>query len=95
LLGFELNYITIEGEEIPTRFLQVHKQAEVEQSAYDAGAEILYEFFRSELPKYLTSDLSVTGRRIIEACLSGASVDDYLEIMPMDFQYSFFNNPQL
>ncbi|MGQ1786920.1 MULTISPECIES: DUF4914 family protein [unclassified Saccharicrinis] len=94
LLGFELNYITIEGEEIPKRFLQVHKQAEVGESAFDDGAEILHEFFRSQLPKYLKSEISVTGKRIIEACLSNATVDEYLEIMPMDFQYSFFNSHQ-
>ena len=91
LLGFELNYITIEGAKIPSRFLQVHKQTEVETSGYDAGSEILYDFFRTELQKYLTPELSATGRRIIEACLAGASVEDYLEIIPMDYQYSFFS----
>ena len=89
LLGFELNYLTIEGAKIPSRFLQVHKQVEVETSGYDAGAEILYDFFKAELPKYLTPELSATGRRIIEACLAGASVEDYLAIIPMDYQYSF------
>jgi len=89
LLGFELNYLTIEGAKIPSRFLQVHKQVEVEISGYDAGAEILYDFFKAELPKYLTPELSPTGRRIIEACLAGASVEDYLAIIPMDYQYSF------
>lgn len=89
LLGFELNYLTIEGAKIPSRFLQVHKQVEVETSGYDAGAEILYDFFRAELQKYLTPELHPTGRRIIETCLRGGSVEDYLEIIPMDYQYSF------
>jgi hypothetical protein len=92
LLGFELNYLTIEGAKIPSRFLQVHKQVEVETSGYDAGAEILYDFFKAELPKYLTPELSATGRRIIEACLAGASVEDYLAIIPMDYQYSFLTS---
>ena len=92
LLGFELNYLTIEGAKIPSRFLQVHKQVEVENSGYDAGAEILYDFFKAELPKYLTPELSATGRRIIEACLAGASVEDYLAIIPMDYQYSFLTS---
>lgn len=92
LLGFELKYLTIEGEKIPSRFLQVYKQTEVEMSGYDAGAEVLYDFFRAELPKYLTPDLSPTGRKIIEACLAGASVDDYLSIIPMDYQYSFLTS---
>ncbi len=89
LLGFELNYLTIEGAKIPSRFLQVHKQVEVETSGYDAGAEKLYTFFVNELQKYLTPDLHPTGRRIIETCLNRGSVDDYLEIIPMDYQYSF------
>lgn len=90
LLGYELNYLTIEGAKIPSRFLQVHKQTEVGLEGYDKGAEILYDFFRKELPKYLTPELMPTGRKIIEACLAGASVDDYLSIIPMNYQYSFF-----
>lgn len=89
LLGFELNYLTLEGAKIPSRFLQVHKQTEVGMAGYDAGAEMLYDFFRSELQQYLVPGLHPTGRKIIEACLAGASVEDYLEIIPMDYQYSF------
>lgn len=89
LLGFELNYLTIEGAKIPTRFLQVHKQIEVGNEGYDAGAEILYDFFRDELKKFLTPELLPTGKRIIEACLSGANVEDYLAIITMDYQYHF------
>lgn len=92
LLGFELNYLTIEGAKIPSRFLQVHKQTEVGTDGYDAGAAILYDFFKQELPKYLTPELSPTGRKIIEACLAGATVDDYLAIIPMDYQYSFLRH---
>lgn len=89
LLGYEMNYVTIEGAKIPSRFLRVYRQPEVGIEGYDAGAKILYDFFRKELPKYLTPELSQTGHRIIEACLSGASVDEYNSIVPMDYQYSF------
>jgi hypothetical protein len=89
LLGYELNYLTIEGAKIPSRFLQVHRQSEVGTDGYDAGATILYDFFKKELQKYLTPELSVAGRRIIEACLSGATVEDYNSIIPMSYQYSF------
>lgn len=89
LLGFELNYITIEGSLIPTRFLQVYKQIEVETEGYDAGAKILYDFFTRELEKFRKMNLSETGKKIIEACLSHAGVEDYLSIIPMDYQYSF------
>ena len=91
LLGYELTYLTLEGSKIPSRFLQVYKQPEIGTEGYDKGADILYDFFRTELQKYLTPDLSPTGRMIIEACLSGASVEDYLAIIPMDYQYSFLN----
>jgi hypothetical protein len=90
LLGYELNYLTIEGAKIPSRFLQVHRQIEVGTDGYDAGAEILFEFFRKELVKYQSADLLPTGRKIIDACLSGASVEDYISIIPMNYQYSFF-----
>lgn len=91
LLGYELNYLTIEGAKIPSRFLQVHAQQEVGIAGYDKGAEILFDFFKQELPKYLTPELSATGRRIIEACLAGASVSDYNSIIPMNYQYSFLS----
>jgi hypothetical protein len=91
LLGYELNYLTIEGAKIPSRFLQVYKQAEVGIEGYDKGAEMLYEFFRNELQKYLVDDLKPIGRKIIEACLNNASVDEYVSIIPMNYQYSFFN----
>jgi hypothetical protein len=94
LLGYELNYLTIEGAKIPSRFLQVHKQVEIETSGYDAGAEILFEFFKTELQQYLTDDLHPTGRKIIEACLNRASVEDYLNIIPMDYQYSILNTTE-
>ncbi|MBA4409782.1 MAG: DUF4914 family protein [Bacteroidota bacterium] len=91
LLGYELNYLTLEGAKIPSRFLQVHRQPEVGIEGYDSGAEILFEFFKKELPKYLTPELSATGRRIVDACLAGATVEDYNSIIPMNYQYSFLS----
>jgi len=84
LLGYELNYLTIEGAKIPSRFLQVHKQAEMGTEGYDAGAEKLFDFFKEELQSYLTPDLAPKGREIIEACLSGASVEEYEKILSQD-----------
>ncbi len=93
LLGYELNYLTIEGSKIPSRFLKVYNQPEVGLEGYDAGAKILQDFFKEELPKYLDSDLLKTGKRIIEACLSNASIEDYNSIIPMSFTYDYsFNN---
>jgi len=89
LLGYELNYLTIEGAKIPSRFLQVHRQPEVGVAGYDAGAEMLTEFFKKELEQFLTPELNPLGRKIIEACLANASVEEYNEIIPMNYQYSF------
>ncbi len=90
LLGYELNYVTIEGAKIPSRFLKVYKQPEVGEEGYDKGAEMLYDFFKKELQKYLQPELLPLGRKIIEACLNGASVEEYNQLLPMEYQYAFF-----
>lgn len=91
LLGYELNYLTIEGSAISTRFLKVYDQTEVGEQGYDEGAEILNRFFRKELVKYTGPDLMPLGRKIINACLDNCSVDDYAKILPMEYQYSFLS----
>ncbi len=88
-LGYALRYLTIEGSRISRRLLQVHRQEEVGFDGYDAGAKILYDFFKQELPKYLTADLNPVGKRVIEACLDYAPVEQYNTIVPMDYKYSF------
>ena len=92
LLGYELNYLTLEGSKIPSRFLKVYNQPEVGFEGYDAGAEMLRDFFRTELQKYLKEDLLHTGKRIIDACLSNASIEEYNEIIPMSYQYEYSFN---
>jgi hypothetical protein len=92
LLGYELNYMTIESSKIPSRFLKVYNQPEVGIEGYDAGAEILQKFFKEELQKYLQEDLLQTGKKIIDACLSNAAVDEYNDIVPMSFQYEYSFN---
>ena len=92
LLGYELNYLTLEGSKIPSKFLKVYTQTEVGIDGYDAGAEILREFFKTELQKYLKDDLLHTGKRIIEACLSNASIEEYNEIIPMSYEYEYSFN---
>jgi len=92
LLGYELNYLTLEGSKIPLRFLQVYTQPEVGIEGYDEGAKILQKFFKEELQKYLHDDLLVTGRKIIDACLSNASIDEYNQIVPMSYEYEYSFN---
>jgi hypothetical protein len=51
------------------------------KAGYDAGAAILTEFFKSELKKYLTPDLSPLGRKIIQACMRDATVEEYQKLI--------------
>ena len=92
LLGYELNYLTIESSKIPSRFLKVYKQQEVGIEGYDKGAEMLTQFFKDELKQYLHDDLLPTGRRIIEACLNDATIEEYNNIVPMSFEYEYSFN---
>ncbi len=94
LLGYEFNYLTIEGSKVPTRFLKVYRQLEVGEAGYDKGADMLYNFFRSELQQFLKPELNPKGREIIEACLNGATHEDYINILPMDYAYSLFTQDQ-
>jgi hypothetical protein len=81
LLGYSLRSMRIEGTTIPQWFLRVETQPEVGAEAYDEGARMLTEFFHQQLRKYLEPGLDETGRKIIECCLSGGTVDDYRSFM--------------
>lgn len=82
LLGFSLKSVVVEGQTIPGILLRVEKQPEVGLEGYDAGAQILTEFFHKELTQYLDDDLDPLGRKIIECCLANGSVDDYMTLLP-------------
>jgi hypothetical protein len=82
LLGYDLEFLTIEGSKIPSRFLKTHRQDNVGIEAYDKGAEILFDFFKKELQQYRTPELSELGHRIIETCLNNGTVEDYERLIP-------------
>lgn len=78
LLGLAPNTMQIEGSYIDLGFLRVEEQPEVGIAGYDAGAKILFDFFRDQLTPLLDEqDLNPHGRKIIEACLSNATVEQY------------------
>lgn len=84
LLGYTLSSMLVEGTQVSQWFLQVETQPEVGEEAYDAGANILADFFMQELRPYLQEkDLDETGRRIIQCCLDGGTIDDYVALIPM------------
>jgi hypothetical protein len=78
LLGYALHSMMIEGTTVPQWLLETQNQPEIGPDGYDRGAAILYGFFRRELPKFLEEDLDPEARRIIECCLDGGTLEDYL-----------------
>lgn len=83
LLGYSMASVKIDGTYIPKELLEVQLQEEVGKEGYDAGADILKEFFKMELKAYLTPDLDPLGRKIIECCMNDGSIEDYLELIPI------------
>jgi hypothetical protein len=84
LLGYAMRSMQIEGTAIPHWFLETQTQPELGEEAYDAGAEILFNFFRRELPQYLEDDLDPMGRHIIRCCMDGGGLEDFESLIPQD-----------
>lgn len=82
LLGYTLRSMQVEGTIIPTWFLRVDEQPEVGVEGYDKGAAILGDFFRRELQKFLQMELDDLGRKIIECCMDGGSLENYEAFLP-------------
>ena len=83
LLGYNPQKMVMEGRTLGVWCFEVDQQPEVGTAAYDRGAEILEEFFHQELPQFLVPDLLPIGRKIIECCLSGATLEDYESVLGM------------
>ncbi|KAB1437519.1 DUF4914 family protein [Candidatus Galacturonibacter soehngenii] len=85
LLGYGLDSLKIDGQHIGKAFLQPERQQEIGIEGYDAGAKILSDFFKKELDKYNTPELNPLGRQIIELFNNNASVQDYVDLIPMRY----------
>ncbi len=81
LLGCTPNQVIVEGRYLPPFFFEVERQPEVGEVAYDRGAEILAEFFARELRQYLKPELLGLGREIIQCCLDGGALEDYVRLI--------------
>ncbi|QAY62272.1 DUF4914 family protein [Xylanimonas allomyrinae] len=84
LFGFAMREMKIDGQQVRPSLLRPELQSKVGVAAYDAGAAIITDFFKAELQQFLTPDLDPLGRRIIEACLADATLEDYLALTPLD-----------
>ena len=85
LLGYTPKDIRMDGKYISRGFLRVNEQAEVGDEGYDAGAEILVDFFKSELVKFLTPELMPLGAKIIEICMRDGALQEYYDVMTDEF----------
>lgn len=85
LLGFSPHSIKIDGTFLPKNLLRVELQPEVGTAAYDEGSRQLYSFFERELKKFMSPDLHVTGRLIIECFHDRGSAGDFESLMPHEF----------
>lgn len=85
LLGYALNSLKIDGNYVRRSYLQPENQSNVGKDGYDAGAKILTEFFAQELKKYDVEDLHPVGKEIIDLFFKGASLEEYIELIPMHF----------
>jgi hypothetical protein len=83
LLGYAIKKIKVEGTVLPKDLLLVNKQPEVGEEGYLAGSKILSDFFKQELHKFDEPSLMTLGRQIIDCCLSGGSVEDYVKLIPI------------
>ncbi|MFW6036076.1 MAG: DUF4914 family protein [Halothermotrichaceae bacterium] len=81
LLGYALREVMIEGQNIEKEFLQVEKQEEVGEAAYDKGSQIIYNFFKKYLEQFNKPELNPLGKEIIECFLSDGSVHDYISLI--------------
>ena len=81
LLGYALPQLKVNGQFMPHGLLCVHDQIEVGTEGYDAGAKILTDFFHQEVKKFQQEDLMPLGKKIIDICLSGGTVQDYADAL--------------
>ncbi|MGM0381301.1 MAG: DUF4914 family protein [bacterium] len=81
LLGYALDELIVEGYEFSSKMLQVHRQPEVGEEAYDEGARIITEFFKEQVREFLTDRLHPLGREIIECFLADGPVEEFDEFI--------------
>ena len=83
LFGYSLDEMKIDGQYVRQTFLRPELQSKLGFEGFDAGTKILTDFFKEQLPQFLTDALDPVGRQIIELCLNDAPLEDYLAITPM------------
>ena len=85
LLGYCLESMKVDGQYIRKAFLRPETQAELGLEGYNKGAKILSDFFKREIVKFNQPELNPIGKQIIECCLNDATLDEYINIIPMRY----------
>ena len=83
LFGYAMQDLKLNNQYIRPTFLRPETQSKLGEDGYDAGAKILTDFFKQEIRQFLTEDLDLLGRQIIECCLNDGTLEDYLALTPM------------
>lgn len=83
LLGYALKEMKVDGQRISTKFLRPEAQESLGEAGYDAGAEVLYNFFKQELAVYDVPELHPVGQEILECFKRNGTVEDYCKIIPL------------
>jgi hypothetical protein len=81
LLGRLPKQVQIEGTLIPDWLIFPEMQGEVGPEIYANGSNLLKSFFKKELKQFLVKDLDPVGKKIIDACMSDATVQDYDKLL--------------
>lgn len=85
ILGYCLESLKVDGQYIRRAFLQPERQQEVGIEGYEAGSKILLDFFKKEAEKFNTPELNPLGRQIIDCLNRDASLQEYIDLIPMRF----------
>jgi len=85
LLGYSLESMKIDGQYILQGLLRPETQPEIGLEGYDAGSQVLIDFFKRELAKFNTANLIPLGKQIIDCCMNDGTLEDYLNIMPIRY----------
>jgi hypothetical protein len=85
LFGYGLESLKVDGQYIRKAFLQPETQSEIGTEGYDAGAQILIDFFKQELEKFNTPELDPLGKKIIECFYNDAPLEEYIKLIPMRY----------
>ena len=83
LLGYSLKEMKVDGQNIRTKFLRPETQENLGEEGYDAGAEILYNFFAKELAAFDVDELHPVGKKIMEVFKRNGNIEEYCDIIPL------------